>query len=292
MNTYLNFSPSFLLFFARNLFFSFLPLFPFSVLVFFMFRFVLVEAGIKPCISSGELSNFISSNFQHQLQWLFYVFLNQQRNRLCEYQMKHTPVPNSPARSLLFLTAPFPHFQPLQPLVPARSRARRHLPTRARGGARAPLPQPERSNCPGAGRFGPRCPAASARPPPSRPTLVGMFVRLVLLVLLPHGPGAARPGQAALLRRCRPAPRGPQQRWRPQRPLARWRSGTGAAAGSGAAVPEPRSAPSRGPPAPARAELGPFPLVSSPLRSPGSVASPEPSRLPTESQNVQGWKKP
>lgn len=167
MNTYLNFSLSFLLFFARNLFFSFLSLFPFSVLVFFMLRFVFVVAGIKSCISSGELSNFISSNFQHQLQRLFYVFLNQQRNKLCEYPIKHTPVLNNPARSHLVFTAPFPHFPvPAAASPPRRAEPAAHVPTpgrRAQRGPRSRSPSPERSNRPGAG------PGRAGRAPPGAP---------------------------------------------------------------------------------------------------------------------------
>lgn len=60
---YLNSSLSFLLFFPWNLFFSFLPLLPFSVLVFFMFGFVFVQAWIESRVSSGELSNFTSPDF-------------------------------------------------------------------------------------------------------------------------------------------------------------------------------------------------------------------------------------
>lgn len=132
-----------------------------------------------------------------------------------------------------------------------------------------------------------------------------MFVRLVFLVLLPHGPGPARPGEAALLRRTRPGPARPSSgRWRPAAPpgaleVPRRRNGgrvSGGLAGQRlerglrsrgcdprAAIPELRSAP-RSPscdpprdpragsrPAPLRGELWAFPPVSSPLRSPGTA---------------------
>lgn len=61
------------LLFSRSLLLPFLPLFPFSVLVFVMVASVFEEAGVVAGAARGELSDFAPSHFEDQLQGLLHV---------------------------------------------------------------------------------------------------------------------------------------------------------------------------------------------------------------------------
>jgi len=158
---YLNFSLPFLLFFSGNLFFSFLSLFPFSVLVFFMFRFVIVEARIQPCISSRQLGHFAPSNFQHQLQRLLHVLWEQHGERPGE---RPGTAPSRPAASRLRTGGRQPSPDPAAdpPAPPKGGRAAGPSPN----ALRSPGPHRRREGHSPRPRFTPKFPTRPGRPPP------------------------------------------------------------------------------------------------------------------------------
>lgn len=70
---YLDSSPFSPLLFPGSLLLAFLPLFPFSVLVFVMVASVFEEAGVVPGAARGELGDLAPPDFEDQLQGLLHV---------------------------------------------------------------------------------------------------------------------------------------------------------------------------------------------------------------------------